>query len=234
MLFPRAKTRVIHRKSGYRGYMDQKPIRKPNWHMIVVIVGGLFCCGALSSAIGILTLPGLFGGADPLPTEMIAVMVEPTETTSAQLIANVSTAQPTHTPTQTATPTNTPTATRTLEPTQDALQMTVDAVSTNLAEIRAQTHVPTFTPEPDENTATPEPTRREYSRMAIVQFDNVVVRSGPGANYQAVTMAWYGERFGVIDERTTDSAQYSRWIRIDHPMHSSAWIASHLVRIDDE
>lgn len=216
--------------------MDQKPIRKPNWHMIFVLVGGLFCCGAVSSAIAILTLPAFSGGADEaMPTIEQIVESTSTEPPSSVLVANLSTAQPTHTPTQTQTATPTPTNTPTLLPTQDVLQMTVDAVSTDLAEIRAMTRVPTSTPQP---TVTQQPaatTTPDYNRLAVVQFDNVTVRTGPSQDYQAVTMAWYGETFGVLDERHT-TGFHQHWIRVDHPLHSSAWIAAHLldVRSNDD
>jgi hypothetical protein len=225
----KSKTKVIHKPSGYRGYMDQKPIRKPNWHMIFVLIGGLFSCGAVTTLLAVFTIPSLFSSPAPVP-ESIASTSEPTR---PALVADVSTARPTLTQTP-APPTSTSPSTEILNPTQDTLRATVNAVSTNLARMNATSTPapPTATPDATSTPAAPAATAtKNYEQIAVVQFDNVIVRSGAGTRFREITMAWYGERYGLIDERyTSDSERH--WYRIDVPGHNSAWIAARLARLE--
>ncbi|MEM9954346.1 MAG: SH3 domain-containing protein [Chloroflexota bacterium] len=214
---------VVHQPGGYEAYRDQMPIRTPNWRAIMFLVGFIFICGVITT-ISLVFIPRLFFKQAPTATPTgLASIVQDVGTVDPAFDVIVSTPQATLTP----TPTDLPTAKSTsADPTVDYMMVTVAFMADRLSAIQTQTAMPVVTELVV--TATPSLTPLpQYDSMARVVYNNVIVRAGSTTNSTALTMVYNGETFGVLETVTG-------WVRVDHPDHNTAWIARHLLRIDDE
>ncbi len=109
---------VIHKPTGYRGWLDQKPTPRPNTKALLGIAGSLFGCGAFC----ILSLGGTWfafnnWNSTPIPPTLVVIQI-PTQTPTERYNVLVN-SQPDATSTPTFTPTHTPEATIPPEPTAD-------------------------------------------------------------------------------------------------------------------
>lgn len=212
---------VIHRPGGYEAYKDQTPIRKPNWKVILGMISSIFVCGMVCASTFLFWQ--FFNKPQNNEPSRIESILQPQAIINPAFNVIVSSPQPTLTAIPSALPTQSSTDS---DPTSDNFLMTVEFMATQMSAIQTQTAQPIITEVVITATSSAIPSP-QYESVARVVYNNVIVRNGSTTNSTALTMVYNGETFGVLET-------VQGWVRVDHPEYETAWIARHLLRIENE
>lgn len=216
----RKHLKVIHKPGGYEAYKDQLPIRTVNAKAMFSVFGVVFALGVVTT----LVFSALASSPQSQPVAAVPSPEATTEVTEATAEITEAAELPTVTPTMEPTSTTVPTVTPT--PVMD-LQLTMDALNARMAQLEQPTLTSVVT-EVVIVTSTPEPivtATTAYAGTVVVIVDCAIIRAGPGTQYRAMASACRGARFPMLDT-------WNSWVQLHYEGANSAWIAAHLVRID--
>jgi hypothetical protein len=185
MMFNNNKYKVIHRPPGYKPWLDERPIARPNVRAILTLLGLLlFAC---SSCTGVVVFAMSSGSSQPGEEELttfptVASLPSATATYTPTITPTL---DPTITPTITLTPTVTPTGTATLT----EGQATLTQVANEPVEVTRQVFIFATEIVPVEVTRIVEVQVTRITERVVYRdvVNRVVVTSPPVVNNIVVT-----------------------------------------------